>query len=141
VPADLSAPIPAARAYRDDPRPLDLDECPGLLQRSADVPDPRDHRGRQHSLVGVLAVAAAAVMAGAWSVTAIDKSYSPRAGWLAFLRGLLVRRPSGVRFVIPGPGRAGRFRPASAACGAGFTRLATRDSSGSGSDHLTISLF
>jgi hypothetical protein len=29
---------------------------PGLLQRLADVPDPRDHRGQQHSLVGVLAV-------------------------------------------------------------------------------------
>jgi DDE_Tnp_1-associated len=42
-----------------------------------DVPDPRVHRGRQHSLVDVLAVAAAAVMAGARSVTAIDKAYTP----------------------------------------------------------------
>jgi predicted transposase YbfD/YdcC len=71
VPADLSSPIPAARTHRDDPRPLDLDECPGLLRRLADVPDPRDRRGRQHSLVGVLAIAAAAVVAGARSVTAI----------------------------------------------------------------------
>ena len=41
------------------------------MRRLADVPDPRDGRGRRHSLVGVLAVAAAAVVAGARSVTAI----------------------------------------------------------------------
>src|SRR6266704_3205508 len=39
-------------------------------------PDPRDRTGRHHRLVGVLAAAAAAVVAGARSVTAI-------AGWAA----------------------------------------------------------
>src|SRR6266542_2635579 len=44
---------------------------PRSLLRVAAVPDPRDRRGRRHSLVGVLAMAAAAVVAGAPSVTAI----------------------------------------------------------------------
>jgi hypothetical protein len=46
-------------------------ECPGLLERLAMIPDPRDRRGRRHTLASVLAVSAAAVAAGARSVTAI----------------------------------------------------------------------
>src|SRR6266545_1055065 len=44
--------------------------CRGLLARLATVPDPRDRRGRRHTLAGVLAVAAAAVLAGARPVAA-----------------------------------------------------------------------
>jgi predicted transposase YbfD/YdcC len=46
-------------------------DCPGLLERLAMLPDPRDRRGRRHTLASVLAVSAAAVAAGARSVTAI----------------------------------------------------------------------
>jgi DDE_Tnp_1-associated/Transposase DDE domain len=67
----LSSPIPAATPHPGGRYPLDLCECPELLARLAAVPDPRDRRGRRHTLVGVLAVAAAAVLAGARSVTAI----------------------------------------------------------------------
>lgn len=48
-------------------------ECPGLLSCLADVSDPRDPRGRLHPLVGVLAIAAAAVLAGATSLLAISE--------------------------------------------------------------------
>jgi hypothetical protein len=71
VPADRSSPIPAAVTDPDHARPLALGECPGLLERLAMVPDPRDRRGRRYPLVSVLAVSAAAVAAGARSVTAI----------------------------------------------------------------------
>jgi hypothetical protein len=48
-------------------RRWDLGEWPGLLERLAVVPDPRDRRGLRHALVSVLALAAAAVLAGARS--------------------------------------------------------------------------
>jgi DDE_Tnp_1-associated len=71
VPADRSSPIPAAVTDPDHARPLAVGECPGLLGRLAMIPDPRDRRGRRHTLASVLAVSAAAVAAGARSVTAI----------------------------------------------------------------------
>jgi len=43
-------------------------ECPGLLECLAAVPDPRSPRGVRHALVHVLALAAAAVLAGATSL-------------------------------------------------------------------------
>jgi hypothetical protein len=46
-------------------------ETPGLLQALAQVPDPRDPRGRIHPLPGLLAIAAAAVAAGQSTVTEI----------------------------------------------------------------------
>ncbi|HZD69753.1 MAG TPA: transposase family protein [Actinomycetes bacterium] len=64
-------PIPAAVADPDHARPLAVGECPGLLERLAMLPDPRDRRGRRHTLASVLAVSAAAVAAGARSVAAI----------------------------------------------------------------------
>jgi hypothetical protein len=51
-------PIPAAVTDPDDARPLAVGECPGLLQRLAMIPDPRDRRGRRHTLASVLAVSA-----------------------------------------------------------------------------------
>ncbi len=48
-------------------------ECPDLLQRLAQVPDPRDRRGLRHPLAGVLALATAAVLTGARSLTAITE--------------------------------------------------------------------
>jgi predicted transposase YbfD/YdcC len=71
VPADRSSPIPAAVTDPDHARPLAVGDCPGLLERLAMIPDPRDRRGRRHTLASVLAVSAAAVAAGARSVAAI----------------------------------------------------------------------
>jgi predicted transposase YbfD/YdcC len=69
--ATRSSPIPAAVTHPDRARPLVVGECPGLLERLAMLPDPRDRRGRRHTLASVLAVSAAAVAAGARSVAAI----------------------------------------------------------------------
>jgi hypothetical protein len=71
MPAARSSPIPAAVTDPDHARPLGVGECPGLLERLAMIPDPRDRRGRRHTLASVLAVSAAAVLAGARAVAAI----------------------------------------------------------------------
>src|SRR5256714_4385698 len=55
-----SSPVPAAR-------------CHYLLDLLAQVPDPRARRGRRHSLAGLLAVGAAAVIAGSRSFAAIGQ--------------------------------------------------------------------
>jgi hypothetical protein len=70
-------PHPAAAADPDHARPLAVGGCPGLLERLAMIPDPRDRRGRRHTLASVLAVSAAAVAAGARSVTAIAEWATP----------------------------------------------------------------
>ena len=64
MPADRSSPIPAVVTDPDHARPLVLRDCPGLLERLAIIRDPRDRRGRRHPLASVLAVSAAAVLAG-----------------------------------------------------------------------------
>ncbi|WTA85947.1 ISAs1 family transposase [Streptomyces antimycoticus] len=48
-------------------------EVPGLLQRLAEVPDPRDPRGVRHALAAVLALTACAVPAGATSLLAVGE--------------------------------------------------------------------
>jgi predicted transposase YbfD/YdcC len=45
----------------------------GLLERFAQLPDPRGRRGRRHPLAGLLVIAAAAVLAGARSFAAIGQ--------------------------------------------------------------------
>jgi hypothetical protein len=61
-------PVPHARTTAvtctDGPA---ADEVPGLLEVLAQVPDPRRSRGRRFTLVFVLAVAVACVLAGAAS--------------------------------------------------------------------------
>jgi hypothetical protein len=64
-------PHPAAVTDPDHSRPLAVGACPDLLERLAMLPNPRDRRGRRHTLASVLALSAAAVAAGARSVTAI----------------------------------------------------------------------
>jgi predicted transposase YbfD/YdcC len=72
VPADPSSPIPPALAQLTHADPLQDGAPPRhLLAYLAAVPDPRAARGRRHSLIAILAIAAAAVLAGARSVTAI----------------------------------------------------------------------
>jgi hypothetical protein len=56
------------RAHADPLRPVDV---PSLLAYLATIHDPRRGRGRRHPLVAILAMAAAAVLTGARSMTAI----------------------------------------------------------------------
>ena len=51
--ADASSPIPQAfDQLREHPGAVP-EEIPGLLERLAEVPDPRDPRGERHALVVV----------------------------------------------------------------------------------------
>ncbi|HZD02456.1 MAG TPA: transposase family protein [Actinomycetes bacterium] len=71
MPADPSSPIPSALAQLTHADPLQQAETPGLLAYLATIPDPRAPRGRRHPLIAILAMAAAAVLTGARSMTAI----------------------------------------------------------------------
>ena len=64
-------PIPSALTQLADAVPLQVAEAGHLLAYLATVPDPRAERGRRHPLVAILAMAAAAVLTGARSMTAI----------------------------------------------------------------------
>ncbi|WP_406389681.1 transposase family protein [Streptomyces sp. NBC_00887] len=86
---DVPSPIPPAfdqlpRASRGRAR-----GDPGLLERLAEVPDPRDPRGVRHALVVVLALTAFAVLAGAPSLLALGE-------WINDAPPSVVERP-GVR--------------------------------------------
>ncbi|MHA5052206.1 transposase family protein [Streptomyces sp. SD15] len=73
VPADASSLIsPTFDQLRPHPQAL-VREVPGLLERLAAVPDPRDPRGVRHPLVAVLALTACAVLAGAKSLLAVGE--------------------------------------------------------------------
>ncbi|MER5664617.1 transposase family protein [Streptomyces mirabilis] len=70
---DASSPIPRAFGrLREHPGAVP-GEIPGLLERLAEVPDPRDPRGVRHALVVVLSLTACAVLAGATSLPAVGE--------------------------------------------------------------------
>ena len=71
MPADPSSPIPSGLAPLCDAGPLQEAETPHLLACLATITDPRARAGRRHPLVAILGLAAAAVVAGARSITAI----------------------------------------------------------------------
>jgi hypothetical protein len=71
VPADPSSPAALTHLTHANPRQLQDGDAPHLLAYLATVPDPRAARGRRHPLVAILAMAAAAVLAGARSIAAI----------------------------------------------------------------------
>jgi predicted transposase YbfD/YdcC len=71
VPADPSSSLPAALTPLAHADPLQPAEAPHLLAYLATIHDPRRARGRRHPLVAILAIAAAAVLTGAQSMTAI----------------------------------------------------------------------
>ncbi|MEU1568885.1 transposase family protein [Streptomyces mirabilis] len=84
MPAEASSLIPPALDQLREHPEVAPEDVPGLLDRLAQVPDPRDPRGVRHPLAGVLALAACAVPAGG-NVTAgcrrVDHRRSaPRAG-------------------------------------------------------------
>jgi hypothetical protein len=71
VPAHPSSPIPSGLTSLCDADPLQQAEPPHLLAYLATIPDPRARAGRRHPLIAILPMAAAAVLGGARSMTAI----------------------------------------------------------------------
>ena len=71
MPADASSQVPSGLSQLRGQSPVVPVERAGLLERLAQVPDPRAARGVRHRAVYVLALSAAAVLAGARSLLAI----------------------------------------------------------------------
>jgi hypothetical protein len=105
VPADPSSSIPSGLAPLCQADPLGPTEGPHLLAYLATIHDPRRACGRRHPLVAILAMAAAAVLTGARSITAI-------AEWAADPRSRCVPR-SALVVTLPTGGWC-RPRPPSA---------------------------
>src|SRR6266545_7534032 len=109
-------PIPPALAQLAHADPLQHAESQNLLGYLASVPDPRGPRGRRHPLIAILAMAAAAVLAGARSMTAIAEwaADAPQPVWAALgaRRDAPTTGPSRSldRFPPGPPGRGRRHR-------------------------------
>jgi hypothetical protein len=103
VPAPTSSPIPTAAKRLDAPVALARAQCRSLLDDLAGIADPRKPRGRRHALGAVLAVAVAAVLAGARSLVAIGEWAADAPG--PVLAALGVRRDP-LRRVWRPPGEA-----------------------------------
>ncbi|WP_308295811.1 transposase family protein [Streptomyces sp. ISL-96] len=73
MPADASSLIPPALDQLREQQVVASEEVAGLLERLAEVPDPRDPRGVRHRLTVVLALTACAVLAGARSLLAVGE--------------------------------------------------------------------
>jgi hypothetical protein len=73
VPTCSSSPIPTVAHRLAPPAALAPDQYRDLLGCLAQITDPRYRRGRRHALGTVLAVAVAAVLAGARSLAAIGE--------------------------------------------------------------------
>jgi len=103
VPAPTSSCIPAAAQRPGAPVALAPEQCRSLLDDLAQITDPRQRRGRRHALGTVLAVAVAAVLAGARSLAAIGEWAADAPG--PVLAALGVRRDPLCRVWRP-PGEA-----------------------------------
>jgi hypothetical protein len=77
VPAPTASRIPTAVKQQDALVGLAPAQCRDLLEALAQITDPRQRRGRQHPLGVVLAVAVAAVLAGARSLAALGVRRDP----------------------------------------------------------------
>ena len=111
MPATPSSPIPAAltQLTHTAPRQLHHAEAPHLLAYLARVPDPRAARGRRHRLVTILALAAAAVLAGARSIAAIAEWAADTPQQVRVVLGARQQTPAAWPS-RPRPPSAGRFR-------------------------------
>jgi DDE_Tnp_1-associated len=99
VPAELSSAIPTALTHLAHAEALQDAEAPHLLAYLATIRDPRARAGRRHPFVAILVMAAAAVLTGARSMTAIaewaqDAPQPVRAA-------LGARREASGRFSVP----------------------------------------
>jgi predicted transposase YbfD/YdcC len=103
VPAPTSSRILTAAQELDAPVALAPAQCRDLLGYLAQITDPRQRRGRRHALSAVLAVAVAAVLAGARSLVAIGEWAAEAPG--PVLAALGVRRDP-LRRVWRPPGEA-----------------------------------
>jgi hypothetical protein len=93
----LSGPVVRVQVERDDETITGPD---GLLERLGALTDPRARRGKRHQLAGVLAIAAAAVLGGARSYSAIAEfARELEAATLARLG--VWRRPYSTCYVAP----------------------------------------
>ena len=99
MPAEPSSAIPAALIQLTHADPLQETEAPHLLAYLATISGPRDRRGRRHPLVAILAIAAAAVLAGARSMAAIAE-WAADAPQLVQV-GLGARRDAPAHWVVP----------------------------------------
>ncbi|PTH87614.1 ISAs1 family transposase [Streptomyces sp. A244] len=82
MPADASSLIPSVLdQLRENPQ-IGPEEVPSLLERLAEVPDPRDPRGVRHRLGVVLALTACAVLAGATSLLAVGEWIADAPGYV-----------------------------------------------------------
>jgi DDE_Tnp_1-associated len=105
------------------PAALAPHQCRSLLDDLAQFADPRHRRGRRHALGTVLAVAVAAVLAGAKSLTAIGE-------WAADAPGSVLAALGRAATRCAGSG-GHPARPPSAACWPASTpRRWTRSSAG-----------
>lgn len=73
MPADASPLIPPALDRLREQSAIGPGEVPGLLERPAQVPDPRDPRGVRHALAVLLTLTACAVLTGATSLLAVGE--------------------------------------------------------------------
>ncbi|MFJ8953523.1 transposase family protein, partial [Streptomyces sp. NPDC102381] len=73
VPASASSLISPALDQLADHVEAGPGDVPGLLERLAKVPDPRDPRGVRYPLVTLLGLTACAVLAGAKSLLAVGE--------------------------------------------------------------------
>ncbi|WAU82040.1 transposase family protein [Streptomyces sp. Qhu-G9] len=83
MPADAPSLIPPALDQLHEHPAVVSEEAPSLLERSAEVPDPRDPRGVHHRLAIVLALTACAVPTGAASLPAVGGRRSAVGEWNA----------------------------------------------------------
>lgn len=82
MPADASFLIPPVLdQLRENPQ-VGPEEVPGLVERLAEVPDPRDPRGVRHRLAVVLTLTACAVLAGATSLLAVGEWIADAPGYV-----------------------------------------------------------
>jgi hypothetical protein len=92
TPAVSSSPLAAVAHRLAAPAVLAPDQCRDLLGYLAQIVDPRHRRGRRHTLVAVLAVAVAAVLAGASSLAAIGAWASDAPGQVLAALGCAATR-------------------------------------------------